>query len=185
MTYGFGRNVITGLDANFLASGDPWDDGTTPVGYFDGTNHGGVFQTNPLGNQNGFDLFDMTGNTFHWIQGRHNAHPDSIEFRTIRGGSWSDAFDTLDLRNDRRTFIRPYATSAIVGFRVVRSLASPSGDVDADGDIDAVDFTAATICFNGPDTGFLPGCDPLDLDNDGDIDLLDAGQFQAIFTDSR
>lgn len=185
MIYGFGRNAVTGQDANFLGSADPWDDGTTPVGYYDGTNHGGTFQTNPLGNENTFDLFDMTGNLLHWTQGWYGSHRDSREFRSIRGGSWGDGPTSPDLRNDRRTFIRAHATSAFVGFRVVRSLAAPRGDVDADGDVDRLDFVATTICLNGPGSGFVAGCAPLDLDNDFDVDLSDVSQFQRIFTGSH
>jgi formylglycine-generating enzyme required for sulfatase activity len=184
-TYGFGRSSITGQDANFRGSGDPWDEGTTPAGYFDGTDHGGTFETNPLGNANAFGLFDLTGNVFHWMQGRYNAHPDSIDFRTIRGGSWGDSFDSPDLRNDRRTFIPADATSAIVGFRVVRSLAGPDGDVDGDGDVDVVDFAASRICLNGPEVGYVPGCASLDLDDDVDVDLRDVGAFQLIFAGAR
>jgi hypothetical protein len=183
--YGFGRNTITGWDANFSGSGDPWDDGTTPVGYYDGTDHGGAFQTNPVGNENTFALFDMTGNVFHWMQGRYSNHPSSIEFRAIRGGSWDDGLDLPDLQNNRRTFIRPHATSALIGFRVVRSLAAPRGDLDVDGDVDTQDFIATAICLNGPGNGLVPGCGALDLDGDFDVDLRDVGAFQTIFTGSR
>ncbi|MBN1510580.1 MAG: SUMF1/EgtB/PvdO family nonheme iron enzyme, partial [Phycisphaerae bacterium] len=37
-TYGFGRNTLTGADANYQSSGDPFDNGTTPAGFYDGVN---------------------------------------------------------------------------------------------------------------------------------------------------
>ena len=194
--FGFGRNEpLTGADANFLDSGDPFDPlvvPTTPVGYFDGSIKDGSFPTNP--NENGFGVFDMTGNAYHWMQGRFNSRPDSIDFRTLRGGSWNtdknDEFASVDLRNDSRTFYWPSLTdnlilNAQIGFRVVAAPAPSTGDFDTDGDIDVADHAAATVCLSGPGGGLVLGCGVLDLDVDGDIDLRDFAAFQIAFTGSR
>ncbi len=179
--YGFGRdNPMTGADANFLDSGDPLDNGTTPVGYFDGSIKGGLFYTNA--NDNGFGVFDMTGNAYQWMQGRFNMHPDSINFRTLRGGSWNEPVDSLNLRTDTRSYTAPDMMHGQVGFRVVRTLAPATGDFDFDGDIDVEDYAATTTCTTGPEGSVAASCSVFDLDVDGDIDMRDFAAFQIKFT---
>lgn len=48
---------------NFWNSGDPYDNGTTPVGYYDGSIHGN-FQTS--NNASPYGAYDLTGNVFEW-----------------------------------------------------------------------------------------------------------------------
>ncbi|NLE60639.1 MAG: SUMF1/EgtB/PvdO family nonheme iron enzyme, partial [Planctomycetes bacterium] len=80
--YGTGRESNTGADANFLSSGDPWDEGTVSVDYYDGTDHGGIFSTNDTNNHYGF--YGMAGNVWEWCQDSGTG-PDR---RSPRGGSW-------------------------------------------------------------------------------------------------
>lgn len=48
------------------------------------------------------------------------------------------------------------------------------GDGDNDGDIDAIDYGMAAMCYTGPGPGNMsPGCEVFDMDGDGDIDLDD------------
>ncbi|MHC4698447.1 MAG: SUMF1/EgtB/PvdO family nonheme iron enzyme, partial [Planctomycetota bacterium] len=124
--FGFGRDTITGQDANFRCSGDPFDGaecmddgGTTPVGYYDGTDHGGTFQTNPLGNQNGYDAFDMSGNVWEWVQDQSPSDPDR---RRERGGSWRnfDALLQVTFSADRSAS----STDDATGLRVVQSIVN-------------------------------------------------------------
>ncbi len=178
--YGFGRNApLTGADANFFDSGDPMDNSTTPTGYFDGSYRGDGFYTNP--NANGFGLFDMSGNAYQWMQGRFNNHPDSITFRTVRGGSWLQPADSTNLRTDARTFTIPALTDAQVGFRVVRTLPPASGDFDLDGDVDLDDLTITVDCTTGPGQTVGSACGVFDMDNDDDVDLEDFAVFQVLF----
>ena len=39
-------------------------------------------------------------------------------------------------------------------------------------------------CLGGPGVPAAPGCEGLDLDTDGDVDLIDFGQLQLFFTGS-
>ncbi|MDM8004527.1 MAG: SUMF1/EgtB/PvdO family nonheme iron enzyme [Phycisphaerae bacterium] len=80
--YGTGRETNTGADANWYGSGDPYDQGTVPVDYYDGTDHGGTFATNDTKNRYGF--YGMAGNVWEWCQDSGTG-PDR---RSTRGGSW-------------------------------------------------------------------------------------------------
>ena len=109
-TFGFGRDDISGQDANFLKSGDPFDDGPTPVGYYDGADHGG-FQTRA--NENACGLYDMSGNVWEWS----NDTTGNMNYRALYGGSWQGDKDSL--KTSYRGSINPHNTSEGVGFRVV------------------------------------------------------------------
>jgi formylglycine-generating enzyme required for sulfatase activity len=171
--YGFGRSTIGGADANFADSGDPFDNGTTPVNYYDGTDHEGTFATNA--NENYFGIADLSGNVYEWMQGRFNMHANSIAFRTLRGGSWNTP--SANLRNDVRTFAPPTLTNPEVGFRVLRTRAVQAGDYDGDGAVDLEDWSVFAACMTGPDGGQLPYCAVFDFEPDGDVDLHDADGF--------
>lgn len=77
--------------------------------------------------ENGFGLFDMTGNAFEWTKdtyrsGRTNA--DDASYRSLRGGSF--VLDGIFLRNSMRMRLRPGVRADDVGFRVLRE--SPTSD---------------------------------------------------------
>jgi formylglycine-generating enzyme required for sulfatase activity len=87
-------NEIDGSQANYRESGDPYESGTTPVGYYDGDQI-------PVGNDmvNGYGLYDMAGNVWEWLgdwygEGYYNVSPienprGPVEgtMRVLRGGS--------------------------------------------------------------------------------------------------
>ena len=64
------------------------------------------------------------------------------------------------------------------------------GDVDADSDVDAVDWNLMAPCLGGADVSTPPpGCglddfEYADVERDGDVDLRDAAEFQNVYTDT-
>ncbi len=183
MVFGFGRNAIAGMDANYRCSGDPFEGatdcnvgGSTPSAYYDGTVKNGGFVTR--GNANGFALFDMTGNVHQWMQDRY-APPASLDRRSLRGGSWNEAIGAAALRNaSRPMFALAGTVSSQIGFRVSRSVETARGDANADGRVDAADWAALTACHLGPAAVRTQACFAFDFDGDGRVDLRDVSQLQ-------
>jgi len=173
--YGFGRDNLSGADANFRCSGDSFEStadcllgGTTPMAYF-------------APNENSFDLFDMTGNVHQWLQDRY-APSSTLDRRTIRGGSWNDPIASQALRNPARIlFAPPETTSSQIGFRVLRVPLIADGDFDGDGGVDLDDFAFFVNCLTGAHAAYAPMCATFDPDADGDVDLLDAAALMIQF----
>ena len=83
--FGFGRDIITGADANTWHS-DLLGDSTTPVGWYDGINLGFYdksYITTP--NENYYSIFDMSGNVLEFITETHPVQG----YKISRGGAWS------------------------------------------------------------------------------------------------
>ena len=53
------------------------------------------------------------------------------------------------------------------------------GDMDADNDVDQVDFGAFQSCYSGHGVVYAAGCELADLDGDGNVDLGDFDVFQV------
>ncbi|MFC2085169.1 SUMF1/EgtB/PvdO family nonheme iron enzyme [Bacteroidota bacterium] len=105
-------NDVDGSRANYENSGDPFDDGTTPVGYYDGSNHNG-FQTTD--SPSPYGAYDMGGNVYEW----------TISFdrwwsglRHVRGGCW--AFDMGYMTCYYGDDFSPQAGDPITGFRCAK-----------------------------------------------------------------
>jgi formylglycine-generating enzyme required for sulfatase activity len=126
---------ITGAQANYNESGDPydnWNGWTTPVGYYDGSNHEG-YQT--VDSPSPYGLYDVTGNVWEWCSTKYAAYPyipddgrenppvvDSECCRVMRGGS-SNNYLSLGLLRCAYRYPDSPATyrSWGLGFRCVRT----------------------------------------------------------------
>lgn len=129
-------NNVDGYMANFAGSGDPYEGDlpeTTPVGYYNGNQI-------PSGADmaNGYGLYDMAGNVFNWCNDWYDEsyyqycvdqgiyyNPEgpaggSLDFRTVRGGSWYNS-DLNLLRCARRPYFYPSGRANTVGFRLILS----------------------------------------------------------------
>ena len=64
---------------------------------------------------------------------------------------------------------------------------APAQDIDGDADVDLVDFSVFSACFNGPNRPWVgppvpqEPCACLDVDTDADVDMTDFGKFQVCF----
>lgn len=118
---------IDGSKANYSGSGDPYENGTTPVGYYNGgQNPPGDDMANPLG------LYDMAGNVrqwcWDWYQGSWYQQPEaslpdttgpvSGSVRVHRAGTFSQT--SVNLRCANRAGEAPANSAGYAGFRCVR-----------------------------------------------------------------
>jgi formylglycine-generating enzyme required for sulfatase activity len=123
-------NSINGSKANYLGSGDPFDDGTTPVGYYDGMQTIlGQRQRDDV--RNGLGLYDMAGNVYEWCwdwydelpaeTARNPTGPANGKYRVLRGGCWASAMTDCLLCSFRH-YMAPSTASSSIGFRCARGM---------------------------------------------------------------
>jgi gamma-glutamyl hercynylcysteine S-oxide synthase len=132
-TYPWGEG-ISGQRANYRESGDPYEnDGrSTPVGYFDGTNHGG-HQT--IDSPSPYGLYDVAGNVAEWCSSKFAPYPynpsdgrenppvsSSEQYRVTRGGCWAGTpAGDFNPRCAYRFHYVPDGRDYATGFRCVRT----------------------------------------------------------------
>jgi formylglycine-generating enzyme required for sulfatase activity len=131
LSYPWGED-ISGPRANYWASGDPYEFNgwTTPVGYYDGSNHGG-YQT--IDSPSPYGLYDVAGNVCEWCSTRYVPYPydpnDGRENppalterpgRVLRGGAWSSR-DIRFVLCAGRSDLGPSSRNQTVGFRCAKS----------------------------------------------------------------
>ncbi len=129
-TYPWGAST-SGTRANHRDSGDPWDNNTTPVGFYDGRNHQG-FQT--VDSPSPYGLYDVAGNVYEWTSTKYASYPydpdDGREnppasegecCRVLRGGSWRNLTHYLRCAN-RYYGGDPYGRNGTLGFRCARTV---------------------------------------------------------------
>ncbi len=135
-------DFIGGSNANYRASGDPYETGipgaveTTPVGYYNGGQViGGVTQAIDMAN--GYGIYDMAGNVTEWCWDWYNSAyysayptngwpadplgPETGVYRALRGAAYSIQPGGLRCAN-RFDVYPPSSSSAAFGFRCVRGL---------------------------------------------------------------
>jgi len=129
-TYPWGSSIDGGR-ANYWASGDPYDNNSTPVGFYDGRSHPApLFQTadspSPCG------AYDMAGNVFEWVKDWYQSDyysvspssnppgPVSGASRVLRGGAWN--YGPSYLRSAYRGYAPPGSRNCGYGFRCARTL---------------------------------------------------------------
>jgi formylglycine-generating enzyme required for sulfatase activity len=111
--YPWGNTLAPG-DANYIASGDAFTDGTTPVGYYNGSLYV-AFQT--TSRPGPYGAYDMAGNVREWTDSFLGAsNPTS---RVLRGGAWD--LTATGLTSWFRTGMNPAPGSFSVGFRCVKT----------------------------------------------------------------
>ena len=77
-------NDISPADANYFDSGDPYEPGPTPVGYYNGETEG--FTTNNSFSK--YAAYDMTGNVWEWVNEQRESF--GLQEAAIMGGSFDD-----------------------------------------------------------------------------------------------
>ena len=85
-------NEISATDTNYFDSGDPFEPGPSPVGYYDGES-GGFVTTDSFSK---YGAYDMTGNVWEWVN-RQRESSGLLE-AVVMGGSFDDdlfGFSTL------------------------------------------------------------------------------------------
>lgn len=120
-------NNINGSYANYLDSGDPYEPGLTPVGFYNGSAQGS-FTTND--NASPYNAYDLAGNAWEWCSDWYDgsyyasspeSDPEGPSFgvnRVIRGGGWDT--DTIYLHSAYRTSFNPSDRLHFIGFRCLR-----------------------------------------------------------------
>jgi len=114
--YPWGDN-LDGSRANYHDSGDPWDNDTTPVGFYSGQIYQD-FQTTD--SPSPYGAYDMAGNVWEWTLNWYD--PDDFELgKCIRGGAWW--YHAIQSPNDLRSWYRygdnPFGGGRAVGFRCI------------------------------------------------------------------
>ncbi len=107
--YPFG-NTISEDRANYFDSGDPWDNGTTPVGMYNGQIIQG-FQT--IDSPSPYGAYDMAGNVTDWTDSWYSSYGAHV----VRGGAWN----TSGVKSWYRSYFYPSDSNFKTGFRCTRT----------------------------------------------------------------
>lgn len=105
-------NSITGNDANFWNSNDPWERGTTPIGYYNGENGMNDRPTQ-------YGAYDMIGNVWEWTSSNWT---DESKYYVMRGGSWNINGTNFYLKSFSRDTNLPDFSNHYIGFRCLQRI---------------------------------------------------------------
>jgi formylglycine-generating enzyme required for sulfatase activity len=116
--------------ANTWESDDPFEKGnypwTTPIGYYDGGDNGGAYQTSD--GRSPYGLYDMAGNAWEWVSDWYDEDyysyspatdpqgPETGTLRVAKGGCWM-YYDTNIRRASIRGWFRDNLTNLLNGVR--------------------------------------------------------------------
>lgn len=126
--YPWGDDFLDGMLANYWKSGDPFDNGTTPVGYYDGHQVIQGSTNGVLDMANGFGLYDMAGNVAEWCWEKYYDPVETrkigktkapVIYRIVRGGSWRSK-EQYQLLCGYRDYAAADLRRDDLGFRTVR-----------------------------------------------------------------
>lgn len=125
--YSIQSDTISGSNANFEDSGDPFEfnftPATTPVGYYS--------------NNSSYGVYDMSGNVWEWcadnyqydyyfvnngIEWKNPEGPEKSTMKSLRGGAWNTEFSVT--RNTMRLGVNPNEALINTGFRCVKTSAN-------------------------------------------------------------
>jgi formylglycine-generating enzyme required for sulfatase activity len=137
--YGFGRSTVNPGDANYLDDEVLKQNDTTPVGFFDGSNRDGLFQTRT--NRNTYGIHDLSGSVLEWLSDPGSTNSLS---RASYGGCW--IFHPSPVTE--RAYVDPAFNDRFRGFRIVTTQPSHAQQV--------VRIPYA-ICLKGCGEGRKPG----------------------------
>ncbi|MHC4947181.1 MAG: SUMF1/EgtB/PvdO family nonheme iron enzyme [Planctomycetota bacterium] len=164
--FGFGRDTIGSADANYVMSGDPFDDDDAFVGLYDGAllnprgggdvGDGAAFA--PTASANRYGMYDLSGNVSEWGQDQAGTPAD----RAHRGGGFADF--APDVAANIRGGAHLAATTDAIGFRVFQ--ATCAGDVNFDGVVDVSDLLLVLATWG-------QGRVPADADGSGAVAVGD------------
>jgi formylglycine-generating enzyme required for sulfatase activity len=121
-------NEIDGSYANYLDSGDPYDNRLTPVGYYDGSLQDD-FQTNS--NASPYGAYDMAGNVYEWVSDRFQVYPEGA-VENPQGPEWGSGhvirgsaflYETFKQRSAYRGAYYPSFRGEYIGIRCIREVS--------------------------------------------------------------
>ncbi len=119
-------NKITGITANYWDSGDPFDNTTTPVGFFNGQMYDSL-QT--MNSSSPYGVYDLVDNVREWCLDwyqrdfyaespyKNPKGPQTGTTKVVRGGGY--LFYQDNLRATFRASYEPATTNNYIGFRCV------------------------------------------------------------------
>ena len=122
-------DVADSSSANYWNSGDPFDDNTTPVGFYNGQNYKGFHTSN---SPSYFGAYDMGGNVKEWVFDWYLRNyysqtpkvnptgPQTGTRKVVRGGGY--LFHVENLRVTYRYAMLPEKSANFIGFRCLKSL---------------------------------------------------------------